>query len=241
MAVPGKRSPSGGTAKHEQEATRGPRGQVFGRGRLVRADDLDAGGMVRRKAQEGVAGGGRFRQLAAGQNVPALRVRGAEEGRVREEDRAADPRVRVVRPEVQPPGRDDLRFQEDTVLRMGRVPRRPLPVPFRRDVGVRQQERRFHRVLLARQDIPRRRRRAGRDRLRQDRLRRRDLLPPVAVEGREEGREGAARPIEEPVLRLLRDRRIPVHAVRVRRGQAEREQGHQRVRRPHSQRGEDRP
>ena len=81
--------------------------------------------------------------------VPALRIRVLRQRRVPEEDRGSRLPVRIVRKEVRPADRDHIRFQEDTDIRMDRIPHPPIRAPFGQNVGGGRQKRRFHRVLLA--------------------------------------------------------------------------------------------
>ncbi len=86
--------------------------------------------------------------------MPILRVGGDDQGRIRQDDRAFDPEVQKMWQKAQPPHRNDLRLKEDPLFFvMGRVSRAPFPVPFGKDVIVRQQKRRDDGVLLALQGL----------------------------------------------------------------------------------------
>lgn len=185
-----RRLPSGNADHHhEQKTAQVPGGRIFGHGENRPAFGFDHFGVVRRQAPRSFEGGNRVDQLRHAGSVPVLRVPAPFQRRISKDD--GDPRLQMpgVRKEVRAIDRHRVRFEEDSHIRVGRVPRPPIRVPFRRHVGRGQQKRRFHRALLAQQGLSRPRGLPRRRLLFRRRLDRRGLRPRLEVrEG--EGRGG---------------------------------------------------
>lgn len=147
--------------------------------------------------------------------------------RLREEIRAADG--------------NGFRLAEDTAFRMDRIFGPPIPIPFGENGVIGQQERRFHREILAFEGLRRSRGNTGRRFAFRQRLDRRNVFPEMALGVRTPGRQAAPRAFEEPILRADRDGRRNLRSEDVRRREAERREGRRRLRRNDCQRIEDNP
>ena len=142
--------------------------------------------MVRPEASQADAGDGGVVQRPPPGGMPAMRI-GAhmEPRRLRERRRPL--RMRPLPQDVHAGDRHGVRLVQDTAVGVDGVPAPPLRVPFREDGRPGQQERGFHRPLLAFQGLRRAQGMAGRHRPRQRRGDRR-VQRQGARRRREEGR-----------------------------------------------------
>ena len=112
-------------------------------------------------------------------------------------------RMRLMRPQVLPDNRHDIRLQEDPHIRVGRIPLASVRVPQRGDVVERQHERGFHRKVLAFEGVHGPPRVPGSHRFLGPSLGGRDIRPKMEIEEGDERWEGAPRPLKEPVRDLF--------------------------------------
>ena len=124
---------------------------------------------------------------------------------------------------------------------MDRIFGPPIPIPFGENGVIGQQERRFHREILAFEGLRRSRGDTGRRFAFRRRLDRRNVFPEMALGVRNPGRQAAPRAFEEPILRADRDGRRNLRSEGVRRREAERREGRRRLRRNDLQGIEDNP
>ena len=237
----GKTLAKGRNRQNEQQAEKGFESQIFGWPQLVWHDGFHAVRMVRREAPVALRGRGRVRQFDPGRHMPALRVGEHQEGRPLEENRPNRQGMQGLREEIRAAHRDGFRFAEDTVVRMDRVFGPPIPIPFGENGVAGQQERRFHREILAFEGLRRAQGDTGRRFAFRRRLDRRNVFPEMALGVRNPGRQAAPRAFEEPILRADRDGRRSLRSEGVRRREAKRREGRRRLWRNGRQRIEDNP
>ena len=237
----GKTLAKGRNRHNEQQTEKGFESQIFGWPRLVGHDGLHAFRMVRREAPSALRGRGRIRQFDPGRLMPALRVGERQEGRPLEENGPNRQGMQRLREEIRAAGWNGFRLAEDAAVRMDRVFGPPIPIPFGENGVIGQQERRFHREILAFEGLCRSRGDTGRRLAFRQRLDRRNVFPEMALGVRNPGRQAAPRAFEKPILRADRDGRRNLRSEGVRRREAERREGRRRLRRNDRQRIEDNP
>jgi len=118
--------------------------------------------MVRREAQDALSGRSRIRQFDPDRLMPPLRVEERQEGRTLEEDGPDRQGMQRLREKIRAADGNGFRLPEDTAVRMDRVFGPPIPIPFGENGVVGQQERRFHREILAFESLRRSRGDTGR-------------------------------------------------------------------------------
>ena len=177
----GKTLAKGRNRQNEQQAEKGFESQIFGWPRLVGHDGFHAFRMVRREAPSALRGRGRIHQFDPGRLMPALRVGERQEGRPLEENGPNRQGMQRLREEIRAAGGNGFRLAEDTAVRMDRIFGPPIPIPFGENGVIGQQERRFHREILAFEGLRRSRGDTGRRFAFRRRLDRRNVFPEMAL------------------------------------------------------------
>lgn len=237
----GKTLAKGRNRQNEQQTEKGFESQIFGWTRLIGHDGFHAFRMVRREASAALRGRGRIRQFDPNRLMPALRVGKRQEGRPLKENGPNCQGMQRLREEIRAAHRNGFRLAEDTIVRMDRIFGPPIPIPFGENGVIGQQERRFHREILAFEGLRRSRRDTGRRFAFRRRLDRRNVFPEMALGVRNPRRQAAPRAFEEPILRANRDGRQNLRPEGVWRREAERREVRRRLRRNDRQRIKDNP